>query len=87
MISKELIGLIFSSVFFIFVAIFTFYIWFRDGANKQSRETLKFWNENAPGSVSRFDEIMQHPLVWKVGTILMLLGNLLGVFYAIKSLK
>ncbi len=87
MIGKEVIGLIFSIVFFIFVAISAFYIWFRDGANKQSKETLKFWNENAPGSVSRFDEITQHPLVWKVGSIIMLFVSLLCLYLAIVSLR
>jgi hypothetical protein len=64
-----------------------FYICFRDGANKFSRGTLEFWDENAPGSVSKFDELTQHPLVWKVGSVLMFLAGILGLFYAIKSLK
>jgi hypothetical protein len=73
MIGKELTGLIFSIVFFIFVAIYSFRIWFRDGADKLSRETLKFYNENSPGSVSKFNEITTHPFVWKAGSIIMLL--------------
>ena len=70
MIGKELTGLIFSIVFFIFVAISAFYIWFRDGANKSSRAALKFFNENAPGSVSRFDEITQYPRFGKLEALL-----------------
>ena len=87
MISKEFIGLFFSIVFFFCVAIFAFYIWFRDGAKKCSRATLKEWNENAPGSVTRFDEITQHPMVWKVGSILMVLVGLLAILLAIGSLS
>jgi hypothetical protein len=86
-IGKELTGLIFSIVFFILVAISAFYIWFRDGANKSSRAALKFFNENAPGSVSRFDEITQHPLVWKVGSIIMLFVSLLCLYLAFVSLR
>jgi len=87
MIDKELIGLIFSIVFLIFVAIYSYFIWFRDGATKSQLEVLKFFDENAPGSVSKFDKIVTHPFVLKVGSILMLFGSLLALFYAIKQLK
>ena len=85
-IDKDLAGLIFAIGFFLFAVISFYYVWFRDGANKASRNVLKFFNQNAPGSVTRLEKISAHPLNWKFGSILFVLAGLLAIFLACREL-
>ena len=86
MINAGYIGLIFSIVFFTFASLSAFYIWFRDGANKLSKGTLKFLNQNDPDAVSLYHLLSQHPLVWKIGSLLILFGGFFAIFLAIKEI-
>ena len=83
--SKELIALTFCILLFILSAINAYYIWFRDGARKHQQRLFKEYEENAPGSVSKFDKIVTHPFMYKAGSIILMIGFMVGIIAAINS--
>ena len=84
--SEKWIGLVLCIILFIISAIHAYNIWFRDGARKAQRMVLKYYDENAPGQVSKFDKVINHPIKFKAGSILMLIGCAIGTVLLLMSI-